>query len=55
MNYVFMEHFQRLAKGHFTVRRLERRYGAAAVKVAYDQIRLAEAGNRARDVTASAP
>lgn len=35
INTVFMEHFQHMAQAHFTVRRLERKYGPAAVEVAY--------------------
>ncbi|HZX33578.1 MAG TPA: EcsC family protein [Rhodocyclaceae bacterium] len=35
INTVFMEHFQRTASAHFTVRALERRYGPEAVQVAY--------------------
>ena len=35
MNWIFMTHFQRMAEGHFIVRRLERTHGAAAVKKAY--------------------
>jgi hypothetical protein len=27
VNYVFIEHFQEMAQGHFTVRKLERAYG----------------------------
>lgn len=38
VNTVFINHFQHVAQGHFTVRRLERRYGEAAVKAAYDAI-----------------
>jgi hypothetical protein len=38
INYVFIDHFQSMAKGHFTVRRLERTYGAEVVKRAYDRI-----------------
>ena len=34
---LFMDHFQDMAHGHFTVRRLERKYGADAVRAAYDQ------------------
>lgn len=48
INYAFMEHFQNLALGHFTVRRLERAYGPAQVRRAYEQIRLSEAGDRAK-------
>jgi len=32
VNSAFLGHFRTLARGHFTVRRLERRYGAAAVR-----------------------
>ncbi|MDH5824239.1 EcsC family protein [Luteimonas sp. RD2P54] len=35
LNTLFMRHFQHMARGHFTVRRLERRVGAAAVREAY--------------------
>jgi hypothetical protein len=31
LNVLFMDHFQRLAEGHFTVRRLERTYGSALI------------------------
>ena len=39
VNTLFMHHFQTLARGHFTVRRLERMYGKGTVRRAYDQIR----------------
>ena len=35
VNTVFIDHFQQTAHGHFTVRRLERLYGSAAVEAAY--------------------
>ncbi len=38
VNTVFMDHFQQMAHGHFTVRRLERRYGTAVVERAYQTI-----------------
>ncbi|WP_321946861.1 EcsC family protein [Paraburkholderia sp. J10-1] len=38
VNTVFIDHFQQVAHGHFTVRRLERRYGEATVHAAYDAI-----------------
>ncbi len=38
VNTVFMGHFQQMAHGHFTVRRLERKYGTAAVERAYQTI-----------------
>jgi hypothetical protein len=36
VNYVFVEHFQEMAQGHFTVRRLERVYGRDAVRTQYE-------------------
>lgn len=39
VNYAFIDHFQSLARGHFTVRRLERKYGKDVVFPAYDQVR----------------
>jgi hypothetical protein len=39
VNVAFVDHFQTLAGGHFTVRRLERTYGKGTVRRAYDQIR----------------
>jgi hypothetical protein len=39
INMAFIDHFQTLARGHFTVRRLERTYGPGTVRRAYDQIR----------------
>ena len=38
MNYAFIEHFQDVARGHFTVRRLERLYGQDKIRTEYDQI-----------------
>lgn len=35
LNVLFVKHFQEMAEGHFTVRRLERRYGEAAVRQQY--------------------
>lgn len=42
VNAAFMNHFQAIARGHFTVRRLERAYGKAPVQVAYDDLRREE-------------
>jgi hypothetical protein len=39
INLAFTEHFQDLAKGHFTVRRLERVYGSAAVRAEYERLK----------------
>jgi hypothetical protein len=38
VNYVFIEHFQDVARGHFTVRRLERLYGKERIRSEYDLI-----------------
>lgn len=37
LNLVFMSHFQRMAQGHFIVRRLERAHGPAVVRALYDE------------------
>jgi hypothetical protein len=42
LNAAFIDHFQTLARGHFTVRRLERIYGKGTVRRTYDQIRASE-------------
>jgi hypothetical protein len=44
VNSLFVAHFQTLARGHFTIRRLERIYGKGTVRLAYDQVR-ASAGS----------
>jgi hypothetical protein len=41
VNTVFMDHFQLVAHGHFTVRRLERQYGPDLIKDAYQTIDIA--------------
>jgi EcsC protein family len=38
VNYAFIEHFQDVAHGHFTVRRLERVYGKEKIRVEYERI-----------------
>jgi hypothetical protein len=38
LNYVFVDHFQKMATSHFTIKRLERQYGEAEVKLAYESI-----------------
>lgn len=42
VNAAFMDHFQTIARAHFTVRRLERSYGRELVRAAYDTIRREE-------------
>jgi hypothetical protein len=37
VNMLFMNHFQRVARGHFAIRRLERQYGASVVRRLYDE------------------
>lgn len=39
VNYLFTQHFQKLAHGHFTIRRLERCYGTAAIRAEYEVIK----------------
>jgi hypothetical protein len=38
INVIFMNHFQRVAEGHFSIRRLERRYGADVVRRHYESL-----------------
>lgn len=43
LNVLFTDHFQRLAEGHFTVRRLERKYGSELVHQQYERARQSRA------------
>jgi hypothetical protein len=47
INYAFIDHFQILARGHFTVRRLERIYGQDVVRAEYNAALRESAGNYA--------
>ena len=38
INLVFMDHFEKLARGHFVIRRLERKYGSGMVRTAYHDL-----------------
>jgi hypothetical protein len=38
VNYVFMDHFQDIARGHFTITRLEKKYGRALVEKVYREM-----------------
>jgi len=38
VNVIFMNHFQRVAQGHFVVRRLEREYGPSVVREVYEEL-----------------
>ncbi len=40
LNVLFMAHFQKMARGHFTIRRLEAKYGTAEVQDIYRSIAL---------------
>jgi len=42
VNYAFIDHFQAVARGHFTVRRLERKYGKNEIFSTYEQLRQGE-------------
>jgi hypothetical protein len=48
LNLVFTQHFQDMARGHFTVRRLERAHGSEAVREAYRALGPAPAGSPPR-------
>lgn len=48
VNYAFTDHFQRLARGHFTVRRLERVYGGDMVAAEYHSLRAERLGSNLR-------
>ena len=41
VNIVFMDHFQRVAHAHFTLRRLERSYGSSYIRERYAELSLA--------------
>jgi hypothetical protein len=38
INYLFMAHFQDMARGHFVVKRLEKKYGLDLVRKTYDEL-----------------
>jgi hypothetical protein len=38
VNVIFMNHFQQVAQGHFTVRRLERECGPETVRLHYAEL-----------------
>ena len=38
INTIFIDHFQDMAKGHFVVRRLEKKYGKDEIKCLYDEM-----------------
>lgn len=40
INLVFMNHFQKMAEAHFSIRQLERKYGEEIVRLKYNEIKL---------------
>ena len=52
VNLLFMHHFQEMARGHFTVRRLERHYGQTEVRAAYEKLRREDLRTQARSPAA---
>ncbi|MFP5401282.1 MAG: EcsC family protein [Gammaproteobacteria bacterium] len=48
INLMFMNHFQDVSRGHFTVRRLERQYGEDAVRAAWQTLQAQDARARGR-------
>ena len=40
VNLLFLAHFQNIARGHFMVRRLERKYGLDLVRSEYERLRV---------------
>jgi hypothetical protein len=38
INYMFMNHYQNLARAHFVITRLEKQYGTEAVRAVYDSL-----------------
>ena len=38
INYLFMDHFQEMARGHFIVKRLEKSYGTELVERVYGEL-----------------
>ncbi|MDB5649038.1 MAG: peptidase [Hyphomicrobiales bacterium] len=55
VNYAFMDHFQNLAHGHFTIRQLERTYGSERVRFAYEALHLKDVGTAPRESTGERP
>jgi hypothetical protein len=50
VNLLFINHYQKMAKAHFTVRRLERRYGEELIKQVYTEIVIGNAENKSKVV-----
>ena len=39
INLIFINHFQEMARGHFTIRRLERKYGEDGIRKEYERLK----------------
>jgi hypothetical protein len=48
INLLFIDHYQSVAHGHFTIRRLEKKYGEEAVKELYEELTRELAARSAR-------
>jgi len=48
VNYAFIDHFQTVARAHFTIRRLERSYGKDVVRSEYE-VPCRDAGRKVAD------
>ncbi len=46
VNYAFVDHFQSIARGHFTVRRLERLHGPDVIRAEYEKLRLKDVSSK---------
>lgn len=55
INAIFMDHFQKMAHGHFIVRRLERKYGEESVQQAYSAAAKTRAEASAESQAAARP
>src|SRR5947209_6781430 len=55
VNLAFAQHFQSIARGHFIVRRLERTYGHAPVRAAYERIAAGLRGGSAGHTVVATP
>lgn len=51
VNAAFTDHFQAIARAHFTVRRLERRYGADPIRALFEELKLKSAAPDRRSAT----
>lgn len=51
INYLFIEHFQEKAQGHFLIRQLEQKYGYQTVKAAYQDLHLNDLSSKPSDLS----